>query len=176
MKPLFLPLTFVLALAVGECGHADPIDPVAGVTARAAARVVPCDQPVKSTKRGVCVNAMDARDFMALSPAVSWFYTWHFTDTVRAPLAADMEFLPMVWGDRPASLTGLEAYLQTHKPRRILAINEPNLKGQAFISPRQTAELYQKIKAIADLHQIPVVGPNMALGSGAASSIGRWIR
>ncbi len=134
-------------------------------------RIVPCDAPVKSTKRGVCVNEMSSADFMALSPSVSWYYTWHFTDTQNAPKAANMEFLPMVWGARPDSLTGLEDYLKTHKPRRVLALNEPNLKGQAFISPQETAEWYKKVKAIADKQNIPVVGPHMALGSSEGDSI-----
>ena len=59
----------------------------------------------------------------------------------------------------------------TSLPRAVLAINEPNLKGQAFSSPEKTAALYGKIKTIADKHQLPVVGPHMALGSGADSSI-----
>ena len=145
--------------------------PLAHAADDAKIRVVPCDQPVKSTKRGVCVNQMDAKDFMALSPSVSWFYTWHFTPTMEVPKAANMEFLPMVWGARPESLDGLKTYLADHKPSHILALNEPNLKGQAFITPQESAEWYKKIKAIADEHNIPVVGPNMALGSAEGDSI-----
>ena len=134
-------------------------------------RVVACDAPVKSLKRGVCVNKMDSADFMALAPSVSWWYNWHFTDTLNPPKAANMEFLPMVWGARPDSLVGLENYLKTNKPRRVLALNEPNLKEQAFISPQETADWYKKIKVIADKHKIPVVGPHMALGSAEDASI-----
>lgn len=133
--------------------------------------IVPCDRPVKSRKRGVCVNDAHAKDFMALSPGVSWYYTWHFTDTNHAPEAAKITFLPMVWGNQPASLAGLDDYLKTHKPPAVLAINEPNLKGQAFIDPKTTAALYQKIKTIADRHRIPVIGPHMALGSAEGDSI-----
>ena len=160
MKKFLLPIAF-LVLTTPHFARADD----------ARIRVVPCDQPVKSTKRGVCVNQMDAKDFMALSPSVSWFYTWHFAPTMEIPKAANMEFLPMVWGARPDSLTGLETYLADHKPRRVLALNEPNLKGQAFISPQETAQWYKKIKAIADKHDIPVVGPHMALGSSEGDSI-----
>ena len=141
------------------------------LAADAGIRIVPCDQPVKSAKRGLCLSHMDARDYMALSPSVSWFYNWHFKDTDGAPPEAKMEFLPMVWGNRPADLDGLKTYLATNKPSRILAINEPNLKGQAFISPEQTAQLYKQIKEIADAYKIPVIGPNMSLGSPTGSSI-----
>ena len=162
MKKYLVPVA-LLAMTVPYSSHAAEDKP--------AIRIVPCDKPVKSVKRGVCINQIDAKDFMALSPSISWFYTWHFTPTMEVPTAANMEFLPMVWGDRPESLTGLESYLKTHKPRRVLAINEPNLKGQAFISPEQTATLYKKIKVIADEHKIPVVGPHMALGSSDSDSI-----
>ncbi len=133
--------------------------------------IVPCDQPVKSAKRGVCLNEVDAKDFLALAPGVSWYYNWHYADTNHAPEAAKITFLPMAWGNREADLKGLAEYLKTHKPPYVLAINEPNLKDQAFIDPKTTAELYLKIKAIADKHNIPVVGPNMALGSGEDASI-----
>ena len=141
------------------------------LTASGESIIAPCDQPVKSRKRGVCVNEADAKDFMALAPGVSWYYTWHFTDSNHAPKEAKMEFLPMVWGNRPADLAGLDTYLKTNKPSRVLAINEPNLKGQAFIDPKTTAELYLKVKTIADRHKIPVVGPHMALGSSEGDSI-----
>jgi len=84
-----------------------------------------------------------------------------------------MEFIPMAWGDRPEALEGLDNYLQgaAKKPRVVLAINEPNLKGQAFITPEKTAILYKKIKDIADKYQLTVVGPNMSLGSATGDSI-----
>lgn len=133
--------------------------------------IAPCDIPVKSAKRGVCLNEADAKDFLALSPGVSWYYTWHFADTQHAPGAAKMNFIPMAWGNREADLKGLAEYLKSHKPPFVLAINEPNLKDQAFIDPKTTAELYLKIQAITDKYGIPIVGPNMALGSGEDASI-----
>ena len=164
MKKILISLASSLALAVSAaCAFADDAKP--------AIRVVPCDQPVKSWKRGVCVNKMSEADFMALSPSVSWWYNWHFTPTMDVPKEAGMEFLPMVWGANQESLDGLKTYLDTHKPRRILAINEPNLKGQAFITPQETAELYKKVKTVADAYKIPVVGPHMALGSPEKDSI-----
>ena len=163
MKKSLLLVPAFFALAVPIVGHAAEDKP--------AIRVVPCDVPVKSVKRGVCANQMAPKDFMAFAPSVSWFYTWHFEPTMEIPAAANMEFLPMVWGARPDSLVGLDDYLKNHHPRRVLALNEPNLKGQAFITPQESAEFYKKIKAVADKHDIPVVGPNMALGSSEGDSI-----
>ena len=137
----------------------------------ASEKIVSCDLPVKSQKRGVCLNEVDAKDLLALAPGVSWYYTWHFADTNHAPEEAKITFIPMAWGNRDADLKGLAEYLRSHRTPFVLAINEPNLKGQAFIDPKTTAELYLKIKAIADKFGIPVVGPNMALGSGGDDSI-----
>jgi hypothetical protein len=70
-------------------------------------RIVPCDQPVKSTKRGLCINEASAADFLALAPSVSWYYSWHFAGTNHAPVQAGITFIPMAWGAREADLKGL---------------------------------------------------------------------
>lgn len=162
------PTTFTILLAGGLLA---PAQMTFAADNAAQVRVVPCDKPVQSTKRGVCVNKMDANDFMALSPGVSWWYNWHYEDTLNPPKAANMEYIPMVWGARPDSLTGLKAQIAKSKPKRIFALNEPNLKGQAFITPEETASWYKKVLDIATPQGIPVVGPHMALGSSDNDSI-----
>lgn len=138
-----------------------------------ATRIVGCDETVQSYKRGVCANHLEEADFRAFAPGVSWYYNWHFETPDKPPADVPMEFIPMAWGDRPEALEGLDNYLQgaAKKPRVVLAINEPNLKGQAFITPEKTAILYKKIKDIADKYQLTVVGPNMSLGSATGDSI-----
>jgi hypothetical protein len=136
----------------------------------AGKRVVDGSKPVKSKKRGLCLNKVSEADFMAIAPSVSWFYTWHFTNSMTVPADAKIEFIPMAWGMQKETLPGLREYLASHpKPSMVLAINEPNLKGQSFITPEQTAKLFKDIKGIAG--DIPVVGPNMSLGSPEGSSI-----
>lgn len=136
-------------------------------------RVVGCDEPVQSRKRGLCANKLSSEDIKALAPGVSWFYNWHFTTENTVPDGVHFDYLPMVWGhEGDDDLKGIDAYLASHaKPRAVLAINEPNISGQAYITPEATAALYKKVKAIADKYQVPVVGPNMALGSLANGSI-----
>ena len=151
----------ILLLTVGLAAQVFAVDYV----------LVECDQPVKSKKRGVCVNEISDADFMALSPSISWYYTWHYADTNHAPDQAGMEFIPMVWGDRDADLKGLKDYLRDHQPSQILAINEPNLRGQAFIDPKTTARLFEDVQRIGERAGIPVIGPHMALGSSEGDSI-----
>jgi len=136
-------------------------------------RIVACDAKVPSRKRGVCANQLSPEDFRAFAPGVSWYYNWHFKTDSLPPADVSMQFVPQVWSNQPEALQGLQDYLQSApvKPRVVLAVNEPNLKGQAFITPQETAELYQKVKAIAAPYGIPVAGPNMALGSSSEDSI-----
>jgi hypothetical protein len=144
----------------------------AASAAEPAIRVVDCDAPVQSHKRGICANKLGDADFTALAPGVSWWYNWYFEPSSKPPAGVHIDFLPMAWGDNPKYLAGLEKYLsEGNKPKHILAINEPNLKGQAFITPEETAKLYARIKTVADAHSIDVVGPNMSLGSAAKDSI-----
>ncbi|HSI87250.1 MAG: glycosyl hydrolase [Candidatus Methylacidiphilales bacterium] len=145
---------------------AQPVDPP-GI------RVVACDAKVASKKRGICANKLSAEDFRALAPGVSWYYNWHYKTEFTPPSDVKMEFIPQAWGNRPADVEGLDAYLRDAKvkPRVVLAINEPNLKDQAFITPQQTADLMKRIKAVADKYNLPVIGPHMALGSGNDASI-----
>ncbi len=161
-------VSFVAAL-LGFCLVLAPVP----TTRAGEIRIVNCDQKVQSTKRGVCANALSEADFRALAPGVSWFYNWHFESKDLPPADVAMDFVPMAWGNRPADVAGLQAYLARtpKKPRVVLAINEPNLRGQAFITPQQTAVLYRRIKEVADRYNVPVVGPHMALGSADADSI-----
>jgi hypothetical protein len=163
----FSAITFIGFVGAGISALADTD------STSSAPRIVGCDDPVQSHKRGVCENHLDEADFRAFAPGVSWYYNWHYKTDDIPPSDIPMEFIPMGWGDRPDDLEGLDDYLGSvsKKPRVVLAINEPNLKGQSFITPEQTANLYKKIKDIADKSQLTVVGPNMSLGSPTDSSI-----
>jgi hypothetical protein len=122
----------------------------------------------------VGANALTAADFKVLSQGVSWYYNWHFepADTGTPPRGTPMQFIPMVWGDRAESLSGLQKYLAAgNKPRSVLGINEPNLSEQASMSPEKAAELFGRIKAITDKYSIPLSGPQMSIGSPPEISI-----
>ena len=150
-----------------------PLPGRAADAAKTGIRIFNCDQQVQSTKRGVCANELSEQDFRLLAPGVSWFYNWHFDTKNIPPAGIKFDFIPMAWGDRPADLAGLQEYLAKapRKPRVVLAVNEPNLRGQAFIPPQETAALYRKIKDVADRYGLATVGPNMALGSSDHDSI-----
>ncbi|HEV7300882.1 MAG TPA: cellulase family glycosylhydrolase [Tepidisphaeraceae bacterium] len=137
-----------------------------------AERIVDCEATVQSHKRGLCANQLSADDFREIAPGVSWWYNWHYSPSDLPPQGVNVEFVPMVWGGDAERLGGLKSYLAAgHKPRAVLALNEPNLKGQAFITPKESADAYKRIKAVADQHKLRTIGPHMALGSSTGDSI-----
>lgn len=138
-----------------------------------AIRIVACDAHVQSRKRGVCANGLSNADFRALSPGVSWWYNWGGDfDKYPIPRGVPMEYRPMAWGDAPGSLESLKRYLAAgNRPHYVFGINEPNLRGQAFIPPRECAALFARIRSVTDAYRIPLIAPQMAIGSRTEDSI-----
>ena len=133
--------------------------------------IVNCDAPVQSRKRGIAVNSMSAADFEAVAPGVSWYYNWGATP-LTLPGDVTMDFIPMAWNGSSGFQTQIAAYLAAgNRPWRIFALNEPNLAGQAFMTPSNSAVTFQQVRAICDPYNIPVIAPHMAAGSAPADSI-----
>jgi hypothetical protein len=134
-------------------------------------QIVNCDAPVQSRKRGIAVNSMSAADFEAVAPGVSWYYNWG-TTPLTMPGDVSMGFIPMAWNGASGFQTTLSSYLAAgNKPWRVFALNEPNLSGQAFMTPSNSAVTFEQVKAICDPYNIPVIAPHMAIGSAVNQSI-----
>lgn len=137
----------------------------------AQTQIVNCDAPVQSRKRGLGVNSLSDTDFRALAPGVSWYYNWGATPLSK-PADVVMDFLPMAWNGSSGFQTSISSYLAAgNRPWRVLALNEPNLLGQAFMTPSNSAVAFKQVKAICDPYNIPVIAPHMAIGSAVDSSI-----
>ncbi len=137
----------------------------------AQVQIVNCDAPVQSRKRGIAVNSMSAADFEAVAPGVSWYYNWGATPQTL-PGDVTMDFIPMAWNGNSSFQTQISSYLAAgNRPWRVFALNEPNLKGQAFMTPADSATTFLQVKAICDPYNIPVIAPHMAAGSAPADSI-----
>ena len=137
----------------------------------AQVQIVNCDAPVQSRKRGIAVNSnMSAADFQALAPGVSWFYDWGINNwTVPS---SGMTYIPMVWSAYSGYQNAISSYLAAgNRPWRVFAINEPNLSGQAFMTPSNTAVAFEQVQAICAPYGIPVICPHMAEASAANQSI-----
>ncbi len=126
-----------------------------------------------SPKRGVGFNQIALADLAALKKGVSWAYNWGVgtPDVFRSPEAQGVAFIPMVWGPQQGFLDHLEAVLQTGpKPAAVLGLNEPNLRGQAFMSPEDAATAFAKLSDQCARHGVRLVAPNMAMGTPEADS------
>ena len=143
--------------------------------ASAATRVYDASAPVQSAKRGVAANFLNATDFTALNPGVSWWYNYASSPNGSVPggvvpANAGLDFRPMIFDANPRNFTGLQNYLNTGaRPKEILAINEPTISGQAVMTPAQAATVYKNTRAIADKYNIPVIGPLMPAGGNAGN-------
>ncbi|MDB5324715.1 MAG: hypothetical protein JWM57_284 [Phycisphaerales bacterium] len=128
-------------------------------------RVYDAAAPVQSAKRGVAANFLNPSDFTALNPGVSWWYNYSVTPSQTVPANSGMNFYPMVYNGIPSSLTSLSNYLAAgNRPLEIMTVNEPNITGQAVMTPTAAATVYKNVKAIADPYGIPVSGPQMPSG------------
>lgn len=137
----------------------------------AQTQIVSCDAPVQSRKRGIAVNTMSAADFQVLAPGVSWFYDWGVNNWT-VPTNAAMSYIPMAWNGSSGFQTSLSSYLAAgNRPWRVFAINEPNLLGQAYMTPSNSAVAFKQVQAICDPYNIPVICPHMAEGTAANQSI-----
>ena len=116
---------------------------------------VSCDAPVQSRKHGIAVNTMSAADFQVLAPGVSWFYDWGVNNWT-VPTNAAMSYIPMAWNGGSGFQTSLSSYLAAgNQPWRVFAINEPNLLGQAYMTPSNSAVAFKQVQAICDPYHIP---------------------
>jgi len=137
----------------------------------AQTQIVSCDAPVQSRKRGLGASSLSDPDFRALAPGVSWYYNWGATPLAK-PADVTMDFLPMAWNGDLSFRTSISNYLAAgNRPWRVLALNEPNLAGQAFMTPSNSAITFKQVKSICDPYNIPVIAPHMAIGSTADQSI-----
>ncbi len=124
---------------------------------------------IKSPKRGIAYDLGNQSDLGALSSGVSWWYNWSSTPNgnIPASYAAQhgMDFYPMLWnGNFQAS--AIEAYLKAHTNIRfLLVLNEPNVGGQAYLTPQQAAQLWPQYEAVASATGVKIVGPQITWGT-----------
>ena len=123
----------------------------------------------KSAKRGVAYDLASTADLAALSPGVSWWYNWGPVPNAALPGNAtaryQMDYYPMLWnGDFQAAT--VEAFLAAHRRiKYLLVLNEPNVGGQAYLTPQQAAGVWPQYEAVAAAAHVKLVGPQMTWGT-----------
>lgn len=123
----------------------------------------------KSSKRGVAYDLVDAADFAALAPGVSWWYDWsaapHGGTASELKQRYAMDFVPMLWnGDfNDAQIT--QMLLDNPQIHDLLVLNEPNLTDQANMLPQQAAAVWPRFEAISRATGVRIIGPQMTWGT-----------
>jgi len=116
----------------------------------------------RSPKRGVSFNFTNDADLKALQPGTSWFYNWgptpnNVTNTYNSVYG--YEFCPMAWNGSWNS-DAIRNYVQAHPDcQYILAFNEPNFTDQANMTPRQAADKWPALKALAQELGLKIISP-----------------
>lgn len=125
--------------------------------------VIPCvclRAQTRSPKRGIGFdqNKMQAADFSALAPAVSWGYCWS-TSTWQDTFGNGVAFVPMTWNGG-YNAADLRQYLTAYpEVEYLLAFNEPNFRDQANMTPSAAAAAWGGLQAIADEFSLKLVSP-----------------
>lgn len=134
-----------------------------------APEATPTAVATKSAKRGVAYDLATPADIRALSPGVSWWYNWATTPNAGIPSGYltqyQMDYYPMLWNGS-FSATAVEAFLHANPTiHYLLVLNEPNVGGQAYMTPQQAAKLWPQYEAIAAQAGVKIVGPQITWGN-----------
>lgn len=125
-----------------------------------ALMVLPISIFAKSEKRGVSENNFQFKaQLEALSPGVSWYYTWGNVQGASLEGQDYFPFIPMCWNGN-YNADGIREYCRNHpETKYLLGFNEPNFKKQANMTPREAADAWPAVKALADELGLELVAP-----------------
>jgi hypothetical protein len=140
-RPLLVGL--LLALTLGVLGAVSPV---------AHAR------PLTGVASGVYAEKNDARRLSAVG--ARWTYDWSAESPLRS---RSVEFVPMLWGAgsvTDATIARLAADRRAGRVKHLLGFNEPDLGGQANMSPADAIRLWPRLESTG-----------LRLGSPAVASI-----
>jgi Glycosyl hydrolase catalytic core len=125
----------------------------------------------KSAKRGIAYDFASAADLAAVSGGVSWWYNWGSKPNAAVPADSAgryaLDYYPMLWN---GSFDGaaVKAFLSAHPAiQYLLVMNEPNLTGQANLTPEQAAAIWPSYEAVATEANVKLVGPQITWGTMA---------
>jgi hypothetical protein len=134
-----------------------------------AAASLPHLAEAKSLKRGVAYDIASPADLAALSPGVSWWYNWaqrpNAALTVSQVAASGLDYFPMLWNSDFDPATVVAALRQNPTIHYVLVLNEPNVSGQAYMTPQQAAQIWPKYETVAAEAGVKLVGPQITWGT-----------
>jgi len=93
---------------------------------------------------------------LRLLSGVPWFYSWGLTPHPNMTTGVQ-EFVPMVWGAKKTE--DLPTWMPPPRSTALLGFNEPNLHGQANLTPAQACAKWGMVLDAAKKHRLQVGSP-----------------
>jgi Glycosyl hydrolase catalytic core len=117
-------------------------------TATTISRKAPAPPPAtpisKSSRKGVSTWDFDGVTSALKNVGASWYYDWSNTrSNITSP--AGVEFVPMMWGS--ASVTASALATAKRQGSELLGFNEPDMSGQANMTPSAALALWPQLQA-----------------------------
>ena len=101
--------------------------------------------PASTAKKGVAAWAFTGAGQALAQSGASWYYTWSASPAVGVSRAGGPRFVPLIWG--AANVTaGTLSQVRGEGPD-LLSFNEPDMSGQANMSPAQALSLWPQLMA-----------------------------
>jgi RNA polymerase sigma factor (sigma-70 family) len=101
--------------------------------------------PASKAKKGVAAWAFTGAGQALFQSGASWYYTWSASPAVGVSRAGGPRFVPLIWG--AANVTaGTLSQVRGEGPD-LLSFNEPDMSGQANMSPAQALSLWPQLMA-----------------------------
>ncbi|MEH0842246.1 sigma-70 family RNA polymerase sigma factor [Micromonospora sp. CPCC 205711] len=139
------------AVATPPSPSAPPRTPAAATPRTTATRATasptaaPAAAPVVSSAgKGVGVWTFPGVDRALDGSGAGWYYTWN-TSHQGVSTPSGTEFVPMIWGAKSVTPTGLAQARQAG--RYLLGFNEPDMAGQSNMTPEQALDLWPQLAA-----------------------------
>ena len=137
-----------------QAAPAAPATPVTQALARSSPKPVRTTRPPRkpapphpasNAKKGVAAWAFTGAGQALAQSGASWYYTWSASPAVGVSRAGGPRFVPLIWG--AANVTaGTLSEVRGEGPD-LLSFNEPDMSGQANMSPAQALSRWPQLMA-----------------------------
>jgi hypothetical protein len=101
--------------------------------------------PASNAKKGVGAWAFTGAGQALAQSGASWYYTWSASPAVGVSSAGGPRFVPLIWGAANVN-AGTLSEMRGEGPD-LLSFNEPDMSGQADMSPAQALSLWPQLMA-----------------------------
>ena len=137
-----------------QAAPAVPSTPVTQALARSSPKPVRSSRPprkpappapVSNAKKGVAAWAFTGAGQALTQSRASWYYTWSASPAVGVSSAGGPRFVPLIWGAANVNASTLRQ-VRGEGPD-LLSFNEPDMSGQANMSPAQALSLWPQLMA-----------------------------